>query len=223
MRRRLRQFLLAALTLGVFLLCLRHWGSPDPWARLDFFSVSYIGINLLARLQQMWSGGRAPLSKLVAREHAGLTFDPGSGIWMRLLSLTPPLIFFDYGNLFLAPALHNPFLQSLGLLLYGGARVCWAWVDHHLDAHFADESAERRLIDVGPYSHIRHPRYASLLLGRIGIALLFASALGLFFALVWAIFILYRIPREEAHLRRVFGPSYDLYSRHTARLVPGIY
>lgn len=76
----------------------------------------------------------------------------------------------------------------------------------------------------GLYRFVRHPSY-------LGLELIFLA-----FALhsrTWACFavvlipptlaVLYRIHIEETALRLAFGADYDDYSRHTKRLIPGIY
>jgi protein-S-isoprenylcysteine O-methyltransferase Ste14 len=76
----------------------------------------------------------------------------------------------------------------------------------------------------GLYRFVRHPSY-------LGLELIFlACALH---TRTWACFavvlipptlaLLYRIHVEESALRLAFGADYDDYSRHTKRLIPGIY
>jgi protein-S-isoprenylcysteine O-methyltransferase Ste14 len=87
-------------------------------------------------------------------------------------------------------------------------------------ATYADQGLERS----GLYRIVRHPSY-------LGLELIFLA-----FALhtcVWACFavvlipptlaVLYRIHVEEIALRQVFGADYEDYSRHTKRLIPGVY
>jgi protein-S-isoprenylcysteine O-methyltransferase Ste14 len=76
----------------------------------------------------------------------------------------------------------------------------------------------------GPYRLVRHPSYLGLEL------ILLAAALH---TRTWACFaialvpptlaVLYRIHVEELALRRAFGADYEDYSRHTKRLIPGLY
>ena len=81
---------------------------------------------------------------------------------------------------------------------------------------------EGPLLTGGPYRYVRHPMYAGALL------LLWASVIGHW---TWANAILavlvsgavaVRIREEERALRQHF-PGYEEYSRHTKRLVPGLF
>ena len=75
----------------------------------------------------------------------------------------------------------------------------------------------------GPYRFVRHPRYASLIAGKIGCALIFASVWGWFMAVAWTILYTRKVVHEEEHMRQLLGASYNDYSQETARLLPGIY
>jgi protein-S-isoprenylcysteine O-methyltransferase len=83
---------------------------------------------------------------------------------------------------------------------------------------------QHRLVDSGPYRHVRHPAYLGLLLSMLGLGLCaghwasLVAAVGLPLAA-----ILHRIRIEEQALLRHFGPAYVDYARRTKRLVPGIY
>jgi protein-S-isoprenylcysteine O-methyltransferase Ste14 len=210
--------------LAVAVACLVQWGTDHPWSRIDGFTGSYLVINLMFRARQM-RGIRHTVfrSNETLREASGQTFDPASRGWMPLLSLGNPLAFLDYGHLHLVPALENPVLQSLGLALYVAGELTWYWVDTHLQAHFAQDLSDRSLIAEGPYQYVRHPRYTGLVVGKIGVALIFASLIGWCFALAWLVLLVQRIPREEAHLTKVFGSEYESYVRRTSRLIPGLY
>lgn len=221
--RALRPVLFFVGRLLLILACLRQWGTADPWARLDVFAGSYLVCNAFFRLRGLVQArGRQP-SEAVAREATGLTFDPGSAFWMRFFALGQLAVVLDYGQLHLLPVLENPVLQSVGLGLYLLAELGWVWVDAYLLRQLYGGFESRALITEGPYRRVRHPRYASLLLGRAGTSLLFASVLGWLFVLGWLALLLRRIPLEEEHLSRTFGDEYAAYARRTARLVPGLY
>ena len=80
-----------------------------------------------------------------------------------------------------------------------------------------------RLITDGPFTHIRHPRYAGLILLFLGLALVFRSTTGAAAGAVCAILFLTRIPREEALMAREFGEAWIRFAHRTKRLLPGIY
>lgn len=223
-RRVLRPALVYLGMLLLSLACLRQWGSPAPWARLDIFSGSYVVINVLFRMRGFFAARAGMGMKSEAtREALGLTFDPRSAFWMRLLGLSQPAVMLDYGHLHLVPALENPVLQSIGLGLYLLAEFGLVWVDTFLMRQFYGDLEGRSLVTDGPYRQVRHPRYTFLLTGKIGITLVFASLLGALLTLGWLVLLLRRIPKEEAHLGTIFGEEYDAYVRRSARLLPGLY
>ena len=84
----------------------------------------------------------------------------------------------------------------------------------------APERFPRALITDGIYAHMRHPRYAQLLLALIGYALI-ANYLAAYLAVALWVPGLYVIVRlEEKELRQHFGESYERYCRSAPRFVP---
>ncbi|MDD3814838.1 MAG: isoprenylcysteine carboxylmethyltransferase family protein [Desulfocapsaceae bacterium] len=75
------------------------------------------------------------------------------------------------------------------------------------------------LVTHGPYRYIRHPMYASLLLGGVGLLLISCSWLRLagFFAL-WL--VLYLKVRIEEKLLADHFPDYSLYQKRSRMLFP---
>ena len=79
-----------------------------------------------------------------------------------------------------------------------------------------------RLVTGGPYRHIRHPMYASVLLGTgaLGVADARPWRIALLAALL--IVLLLKAAREEQYLHAAF-PEYAAYASRTWRLVPFVY
>jgi protein-S-isoprenylcysteine O-methyltransferase len=85
-------------------------------------------------------------------------------------------------------------------------------------------ASDHRLVDTGPYRHIRHPSYTGALLAFLGMGLClynWASMLVLMTGTVLA--FAYRIHVEEAALAQGLGEDYRGYMRRTKRLLPGVY
>ena len=213
----------SACYLAGALVCLWQWGSPRPWSRLDLFSGGFFALAFL------WMAGTMVLHSSffrcpeVVQEVFGQNFDPNMLIWITLISAADLLIFLDYAHWRLVPQLEKPALQGSGLALFVVGGLFLFWADTYLARHFANDLSKRKVINEGPFRFMRHPRYASLLVGRIAYALIFASIIGWLLAVVWLVLILHRVRLEEAHLRGIFGADYDVYAARTARLFPGIY
>jgi protein-S-isoprenylcysteine O-methyltransferase Ste14 len=78
----------------------------------------------------------------------------------------------------------------------------------------------RGIVHSGIYAHVRHPRYANLVLGFVAFGLL-TGALG-FFLLAIITFMMYLIvaPLEEGELRKQYGSEYEAYARTVPRFLP---
>ena len=81
-----------------------------------------------------------------------------------------------------------------------------------------------RVVQSGPYKHVRHPGYLGLLLFYLGLPLMIGNWLGLlvlslpsFVVFVWLISI------EDAELAAMLGKEYQDYQKRSARLIPGIW
>lgn len=78
------------------------------------------------------------------------------------------------------------------------------------------------LVDHGIYRHIRHPLYASLIVGAVGWSLAMASAGSAVATVVLAAWLDAKSRREERWLGETFS-GYEAYLRRTHRFVPGLY
>jgi protein-S-isoprenylcysteine O-methyltransferase Ste14 len=215
----------AVLSLAYLVLafgCLIQWG-PRPWVRVDLFSGGYLALRVVGALCSLISARQAFRSKPLTREWWGQTSNPAIVKWVILLMLGDLMVFLDYGHWRIISWLERPVLQGLGLALYLFSAVWQVWTDSHLARHFNDDRFEQGPTVVGPFRYIRHPRYAAAILGKIALALVFASLLGWLLLLPWIVLLLHKVRAEEVHLREMFGAGYDAYAQRTARLLPGIY
>jgi protein-S-isoprenylcysteine O-methyltransferase len=81
-----------------------------------------------------------------------------------------------------------------------------------------------RLVTNGPYSIVRHPAYAGLLLFFIGIGFALGDWLSLLFlTFIPPVGIIYRIKVEEHALLEAFGEEYRAYMHKVRGLVPFVY
>jgi protein-S-isoprenylcysteine O-methyltransferase Ste14 len=213
------------LTLAYFalaLVCLRQWGTPQPWARVDVFSGGFLGLMIFAMILEFRFGLPTLRSPAALRDAVGMAYDTATLVLLPLLSAGDLLVFLDYGHWHLTPALQNAGLQITGLL-FDIVGIAWLlWTDAQLTRHFTQDSP-RRVLQSGPFRYVRHPRYAAILIIRLAFALVFASAVGWLLAIAWMLVLLRRIRLEEEHLQKHFGSEYDAYAARTPRLIPGVY
>jgi protein-S-isoprenylcysteine O-methyltransferase Ste14 len=78
----------------------------------------------------------------------------------------------------------------------------------------------RGIVTSGIYAHLRHPRYADLMLGFIAFGLL-TGAEGIFLlAFVTVLLYLIVAPLEERELREQYGSAYKVYACTVPRFLP---
>lgn len=225
--RRTRSVRLALLSpfayQGIALLCLRHWGSATPWGDLDFFSGGFFVLTAIRLVYEIRFNRGIFDSREALREASGLTYDRVTVRCANVLFVGNLSVFLDYGHWHLTPALRQPGLQITGLAVYACAMAGLMWTDTCLVRHFQADLNQRQLMTTGPFAIVRHPRYASLLLAKLGSSLLLASVFAWMLLLASVLVFLRRIRLEETHLREIFGSSYGSYTGRTSRLLPGIY
>jgi protein-S-isoprenylcysteine O-methyltransferase Ste14 len=132
----------------------------------------------------------------------------------------------------LPPALSHRFIAEgpgialLALVLVIAGMLFAYWARAHLGRNWSGEvmvKVGHTLITSGPYRSVRHPIYSGMTLALVGTVLATVAPYG-FIALALILFgFLVRVRLEEALMRETFPVDYDDYSRHTARLIPGVY
>jgi protein-S-isoprenylcysteine O-methyltransferase Ste14 len=145
-----------------------------------------------------------------------------------LLMALDLVVFLDYGHWRVVPSLVRPSLQIAGLALYLAVTLWQIWTDGYLaryftPSHFTHGELPLAPMNRGPYRYVRHPRYAAAIVGKVAMALTFASVFGWLLVIAWGLLLLNKIAVEEKHLRELFGSRYESYARTTAKVVPGIY
>ncbi len=111
------------------------------------------------------------------------------------------------------------------LVLTGFSGVMRVFHENSFAAPVVRVQAEReqRVIDTGPYAHVRHPMYAASLLYLTGMPLLLGSWLGLAGAVVMVLAMARRAVAEEGVLARELAGYPDYRARVRYRLIPGIW
>jgi protein-S-isoprenylcysteine O-methyltransferase Ste14 len=117
-------------------------------------------------------------------------------------------------------------VRWLGVVLFAAGGALRIWPVFVLGRRFSGLVAIQpghTLVTSGIYGVIRHPSYLGLLVGSLGWALAFRSALGVLLTALLIPPLVARIAAEERLLRTQFGDEYDAYRGRTSRLIPGIY
>jgi protein-S-isoprenylcysteine O-methyltransferase Ste14 len=209
--------------LCIALACLIQWKGPSPWLRLDWFAAGYFGLRLIGSLHSIISSMGAFRSRPLRQEWWALNSDPSGPQWVMFLMALDLVVFLDYGHWRFTPWLERPALQTTGLVLYLAVTVWQIWTDGYLAKYFNRGETEPVPMNRGPYRYVRHPRYAAAIVGKVAMALIFASVFGWALVIAWGLLLLKKIAVEEKHLREMFGPRYESYARTTARVIPGVY
>ncbi len=103
---------------------------------------------------------------------------------------------------------------------------CFFWLFKHIGRNITPTHktrADHALVTTGPYHWVRHPLYSAAITFWLSIGLL--SAKWIFMALlgVMMVFLLIRIPQEEANLVEEFGDEYRDYMKRTGRFFPRMF
>jgi protein-S-isoprenylcysteine O-methyltransferase Ste14 len=111
-------------------------------------------------------------------------------------------------------------------MVWAGVALRW-WCFRTLGRYFTIDvmtSTDQPVIDSGPYSIVRHPSYAGLLLVFVGGGILLANWLSLVVMIALPFFgLMNRMRVEEAALSATLGDAYRLYAAHRKRLIPFVW
>ncbi|MCM0756507.1 isoprenylcysteine carboxylmethyltransferase family protein [Desulfovibrio aminophilus] len=114
-------------------------------------------------------------------------------------------------------------LRWIGLGIYTIGGVLMVWAPLHLGALFSIRvtiQESHHLVTDGPYTLLRHPRYAGCVYWGLALPLVFLSLPGLIAALLYSLTFVWRIRDEELLLAEHFGDAWRSYARRTKRLIP---
>lgn len=115
-------------------------------------------------------------------------------------------------------------MQVAGLTLILVAVGLRIWARVHIRGLYSghvEVRADSPLVQSGPYRLVRHPGYAGFLLLALGMAIGYASWIGLAAVPVLLLpGLAYRMRVEEKLLTEQFGEAYRQYAKRTRRLIP---
>ena len=114
-------------------------------------------------------------------------------------------------------------LRWFGFVLSLLALPLMLWMFRSLGNNITDTvqtRARAQLVVRGPYQYIRHPLYSFGVLFFIGLMLMAANALIVFFGATALVMLILRTPIEEKMLMEKFGDAYREYMTRTPRFVP---
>jgi protein-S-isoprenylcysteine O-methyltransferase Ste14 len=116
---------------------------------------------------------------------------------------------------------------ALGLAVFVAGLVLRAWAVHELGRFFQFTvvlQADHRVVDTGPYRHLRHPSYTGLLMASLGLGIALGTWLSIPACVIPPLIAFsVRLGHEEVVLARELGEPYRAYMQRTKRLVPGLW
>ncbi len=212
----------AALFAG---LPLVSWGLADVQGFISNPArLSYLVVVLLLQLFVTWKfpgAGRSQSKgrQLVQRQRLAV-------ILLQVLTLGIIIVapFSDRHQIGVLNALNA--VRFVGVALFAVGFSAMNWSAASLGKQFSIQvtlQADHQLITGGPYQYIRHPRYLSIIIYNLGVALVFDSWLALLCDVALTLVLLWRIHDEEVLLRQEFGSQWETYAHKSWRLIPYVY
>jgi protein-S-isoprenylcysteine O-methyltransferase Ste14 len=226
----IRNNLVAALVAGVLTAAIVLLGSKAPAGVVAFFSLDplrkaylpywYVCIAGWLAMGIYWE---VAASKVAAEKRSESRASRlvhvvlmQGGMLLELVPITglgrfmPPIVW----------------VMTLGAVVATLGTIVAIWSRRTLGRNWSGKitiKVDHQLIRSGPYRWVRHPIYTGILMMSTGTVL----AVGTWLALLgWAMigFAYARKMRlEEANLRVAFGADYEVYSRESRLLVPGVF
>ena len=180
-----------------------------------FYSVGLLGFFLQPVARQ-----------LIVRRHlppVKAKFNGASAVFLLLLVNLFVVAWFGYAEI----GLLADWAYYLGLSLAILANATYFWGAQSLGRYFSSMVVVyqgHQLVERGPYRFVRHPMYASILLGSIAMGLMSQSWAALAYSVIaTAIIVAYRTSVEEKALVSELGEQYVSYTRRVKRLIPFIF
>jgi protein-S-isoprenylcysteine O-methyltransferase Ste14 len=121
-------------------------------------------------------------------------------------------------------AVHSDFLEVVGasVMATGYAIFIWSVLARGQYATSWDMPEKQRLVDWGPYGHVRHPSYPGYVLMFAGFFIISHNLLAIVPFIAIPGYLRVAFQEEEMLLKR-FGEEYRKYMRETKQLIPLVY
>jgi protein-S-isoprenylcysteine O-methyltransferase Ste14 len=116
-------------------------------------------------------------------------------------------------------------LRLTGTLLALAMTPLLAWIHRELDRQYSavlEIKKDHQLITTGPYEKVRHPMYTVLMLFSLGLSLVTANLIVIFFAVLLILAFPFWVRIEEEKMIETFGDEYTEYMKRTGRFFPPI-
>jgi protein-S-isoprenylcysteine O-methyltransferase Ste14 len=193
---------------------------PEAWVFLAVFFGSSLAVTLyLMRrdpklLERRVKAGPAAEQRPQQRMIQGLA----SSSFLALIAVPALDHRFGWSHVPVPVVVAGEALVALGFLL-----VFLVFRKNSYASAVIEVGAEQKVIDTGPYAHVRHPMYAGALVLLAGIPLALGSFWGLLVLVPFTAVIAWRLLDEEAFLVREL-PGYAAYQSKTRyHLIPFIW
>lgn len=156
----------------------------------------------------------------------------GASVWIIIIALVllflyiPVLHHFAFSeSSFIHP---NPYVSSIGIFItvFGQALTIWARV--YLGKSWNTPmtlNEKTKLITTGPYTFVRHPIYAGMIIAMLGTVFVIAI-FWIIPCVLLSAFVIYSLKIEERDMMRQFPKEYKEYKEYKKRtkaLIPFIY
>ena len=117
-------------------------------------------------------------------------------------------------------------IRFLGFILMIPGFTFMQMAEKYLGRQFSVEvtlQKDHKLIQGGPYTYIRHPRYLGILAFFTGISIVFRSLLAIFIVIALCIVLIWRVYAEEALMQKEFGVAWEAYCKKSWRIIPFLF
>ncbi len=183
-------------------------GADDPVRR---FAAAFVVLNLVWLLLEVPVTFRLP--RTPPREVATLLGYGLTRVVLVAAAVTGPL-----------PWRRLTPLAAFAVVVFGcgvGLRIVAMRTLGRFYSHHVIRRADHSIVRTGPYLVVRHPAYAAMVLGHLGLVLFFLNPLSVLLLVALVAAICWRIHVEEREL--VVLPAYREYAVSRPRLLPGVW